>query len=514
MGVMMLVLTPCLYCNVSDSWLLPNKWHRIWIGAGGMYIELVMASIATYIWWFSEPGMLNQLALSTMFVCSVSTVVFNANPLLRYDGYYILADWLEIPNLRQKATQILQRKLSAWCLGLEEPPDPFLPQQNQVLFAIYSVAAAAYRWVVTLSIFWFLYEVLEPYGLKVISQMIATASIISLVVQPLWKVGKFFYIPGRLEKVKRKHLQGTLGVLAVVALFIFALPLPHRVFCALEIKPRDAKLVFVEVPGQLKEVFVRTGQFVHQGDVLARLTNPDLELAVADLQGKHAQYRAKLHGLSHSRNDPDAAAEIAPVREMIKTLEEQLAEKRADLARLEIVAPADGTVLPPPNNGGQSDAPGQLKSWSGSPFAKKNIGATLPESTLFCVIGDPHLMEADLLVEQDDLEFVREKQDVAIKLDVLPHRTFHSHIVEIATIDLKVMPQHLTTKAGGEAATKTDETGKEKPFNTSYQALAPIDDPEGILASGLKGRAKISTRWQTLGAQAGRYLARTFNFRL
>jgi hypothetical protein len=76
------------------------------------------------------------------------------------------------------------------------------------------------------------------------------------------------------------------------------------------------------------------------------------------------------------------------------------------------------------------------------------------------------------------------------------------------------MPQHLTTKAGGEAATKTDETGKEKPFNTSYQALAPIDDPEGILASGLKGRAKISTRWQTLGAQAGRYLARTFNFRL
>ena len=81
-----------------------------------MYIELVMASIATYVWWFTQPGMLNQLALSTMFVCSVSTLMFNANPLLRYDGYYILADFLEIPNLRQKATQILNRKLSpgAW----------------------------------------------------------------------------------------------------------------------------------------------------------------------------------------------------------------------------------------------------------------------------------------------------------------------------------------------------------------------------------------------------------------
>ena len=78
---------------------------------------------------------------------------------------------------------------------------------------------------------------------------------------------------------------------AVVALLIFALPLPHRVFCPLEIKPLDSKLVYVEVPGQLKEVFVHPGQVVREGTVLARLTNPDLELAVADLEGKRAQYR-------------------------------------------------------------------------------------------------------------------------------------------------------------------------------------------------------------------------------
>ena len=101
---MLLVLTPCLYCNVSDSWMLPNKWHRAWIGAAGMYVEIVIASICTFLWWFSEPGLLNQLCLSTMFVCSVSTMMFNANPLLRYDGYYILADVMEIPNLRQKAS--------------------------------------------------------------------------------------------------------------------------------------------------------------------------------------------------------------------------------------------------------------------------------------------------------------------------------------------------------------------------------------------------------------------------
>ena len=101
-----------------------------------------------------------------MFVSSVSTVMFNANPLLRYDGYYILSDILEIPNLRQKASTILNRKLGEWCLGLEEPEDPFLPQRNQWLFATYTVASAIYRWVVTFSILYFLNKVFEPYGLK------------------------------------------------------------------------------------------------------------------------------------------------------------------------------------------------------------------------------------------------------------------------------------------------------------------------------------------------------------
>src|SRR4029079_11133257 len=154
--------------NVSDSWMLPNKWHRAFIGAAGMYVELVIASTCTFFWWFTEPGLLNNLCLSTMCVCSVSTVMFNANPLLRYDGYYILSDVTEIPNLRQKATSILARKLNKTGQALEEPEDPFLPQRNQIFFALYSIASAVYRWIVLFSILWFLYNVLAPYGLKVV----------------------------------------------------------------------------------------------------------------------------------------------------------------------------------------------------------------------------------------------------------------------------------------------------------------------------------------------------------
>ena len=82
MGILFLVLTPALYCDVTDSWLLPNKWKRIWISAAGIYVECFLASIATFVWWYSTPGMINSLAMATMFICSVNTIMFNANPLL------------------------------------------------------------------------------------------------------------------------------------------------------------------------------------------------------------------------------------------------------------------------------------------------------------------------------------------------------------------------------------------------------------------------------------------------
>ena len=125
-----------------------------------------------------------------MFVCSVSTVIFNANPLLRYDGYYILADLAEIPNLRQKATTILSRKMGEWCLGLENPEDPFLPQRNQGFFAVYSVASAFYRWFVVFSILLFLYKFFKPYGLEVIGQMMVLGVAVGAVGHAVVPGGK------------------------------------------------------------------------------------------------------------------------------------------------------------------------------------------------------------------------------------------------------------------------------------------------------------------------------------
>ncbi|HJT34045.1 MAG TPA: hemolysin D [Pirellulales bacterium] len=514
MGVMLLVLTPCLYCNVSDSWMLPNKWHRAAIGAAGMYIEMVIASICTFIWWFSEPGLLNHLCLSTMFVCSVSTLMFNSNPLLRYDGYYILSDVIEIPNLRQKATDILNRKLGEWCLGLEPQEDPFLPERNQIFFALYSVAAAIYRWVVVFSILWFLYEVWRPYRLEIIGQIIGVAALYGLLVQPFWKLGKFFYVPGRIEKVKKPRMYATLGVIAAVLLAVFFIPLPHRVYCTFEVQPRDAQKIFVNVPGELDEVLVKAGDVVEKDTTLAKLSNLDVQLDIANLEGERDQNRTQLRSLERQRfRDQDAKLEAETVRAALAAIEEQLEKRQIDLQRLTLTSPVSGTVLPAPEEARhQNDK--QLSSWWGTPLEERNLGTYLNKGVFFCQVGDPRRMEANLVVDQADVQYLRIGQEVDIKLDEAPFDLLRGEITEIANEPLRVSPKSLSNKSGGELATKTDESGVERPQAISYQVRVPLDDPEGMLKIGLKGRARVHTAPRTLGHRLWRYVTQTFNFRL
>jgi putative peptide zinc metalloprotease protein len=284
MGVMLLVLTPCLYVNVSDSWLLPSKWKRAFIAAAGMYVELVLAAIAVFVWWFSRPGMVNQLALNVIFVSSVTTLLFNANPLLRYDGYYILSDLLEIPNLRSKATAMLQRTCGRWFLGIESRHDPFLPVQRKWIFLTYSLAAVAYRWLITISIFWFVYLVLEPYGLKVLGQLLALSAVYGLVGVPLKQLFKFFSVPGRWRTVKSARVAMSVMLLALVLGAIGLIPIPHHVYCSFYVQPENASNVFVAVPGTLVEIHTRENAFVRAGEPLVTLQSPELISELASME--------------------------------------------------------------------------------------------------------------------------------------------------------------------------------------------------------------------------------------
>jgi putative peptide zinc metalloprotease protein len=524
-GVMILVFTPCLYCNVSDSWMLPNKYRRAMIGASGMYVEMVLASTATFIWWFSDPTtLINQLSLSVMFICSVSTLVFNGNPLLRFDGYYILMDLAEIPNLRQKSTEVLKRFMVDLCLGLEQPENPFLPQSNRFLFGLYTVAAVVYRWIVVFSICWFLNKVLEPYGLKVLGQLVAAAGFFGLVVQPLWQLGKFFYMPGRMHKVKRHRVVASIAVVLALLGFVLFMPLPHSVNCSFELAPRDAAAIYVDVLGLVDDIHVENGATVQAGEPLVTLRNPDLELSVIQLEGQLRAATERLRGLERRAYvDDTAGMQIPQAKEIEATIVKQLKEKHDELSRLKVVAPIAGVVLPVPSRSKQNEA-GRLPQWYGSPLDRKNLGARFQASELICRVGDPEKLEAELVVDQADIDLLDQamaggkQPEAVLQFDAFPGQVLTSRVVDIARIDMKTAPITLSSRAGGDVSTKQDQsTGQLRPLSTSYQARVPLEDQgelRGLLTVGQQGNAKVYTRWQSLGKRLYRYVARTFHFDL
>jgi len=525
-GFMLLVLTPCLYCNVSDSWMLPNKYRRAMIGAAGIYMEMLLASIATFLWWFSDrTTLLNNLSLNVMFICSVSTLVFNGNPLLRFDGYYILMDLTEIPNLRQKATEVLKRFMVGVCLGLEQPENPFLPQKNRVLFGLYTVASVFYRWIVVFSIVMFLIKVFEPIGLKIVGQVIAAVGFFGLVVQPLWQMARFFYMPGRMHKVKKHRVIASLAVVAGLLAVVIFLPLPHSVKCEFEIQPRNASAVYVEVPGRVEEILVKEGQPVEPGQPLVVFNNPDLELSVLNLAGQLEVTQTRLKTVERERFHSDQSGlQIGQLTELLATTTKQLAEQQRELSRLQIAAPVAGVIIPaPPRPAGGDIQEGRLPAWSGSPLDPKNLGAAYPEGELLCRIGDPTDLEALLIVDQADIDLVdlamaqAEKPLVKLETDAYPGRPLNSRVAQVARVELKDVPDSLAAQAGGRLETRVDRSGAVRPLSTSYHARVPLEDQgdlHGLLCPGMMGRAQIYTQWQSLGQRLHRYLSRTFHFEL
>ncbi len=514
MGVMFLVLTPCLYCNVSDSWMLPNKWHRAAIGAGGIYFELIMASIATFVWWFSDPGMLNHLALRVMFICSVSTVLFNGNPLLRFDGYYILADIMEIPNMRQKASKIVQNAAAKHCLGIEMPEDPFLPQSNRAMFGLYTVAAVAYRWFIFFSILFFLNQVFEPYGLKPVGQLIAIMGLYGLIIQPIWQGAKFLHIPGRMDQLKWPNLLISLGILATLILAVLFIPVPHNVKCTFQLQPRDSDLVFVTVPGAIREVRVQPGHAVEEGQVIAVLENSDLNGQLLVHENEKKLMESQLAFLEkHRWQKAQADALIPQLKTQIQAKELELAERRKELSKLTIKATRSGTVLSPPFRPEEPVTDKELPRWSGSPLDARNLGVMMQPGDLLCHIGTPGEFEAVLAVDQSDVNLLKIDQKVKMVLDAITYQAVFGTVEEIAPQEMQSAPQVLANQTGGSLATRTDADGVVRPLSTTYEVVVKIPpDPMGLYRTGFRGQAHIRSGRQTLGAQLWEYLTRTFHF--
>lgn len=510
-GVIFLVFSPTMYCDVSDSWMLPNKWQRIAIGAAGMWVESVLSSVALFVWWFTHPGLLHHLCLNVFFVSTISTVVFNANPLMRYDGYYMLSDFLEIPNLADKARTLLRNAFAWHCLGIETRENAFMPERGRGWLITYAVASTVYRWLVLFGITLFLYTVLKPYELQSIGAALATSSAVGIIISLVVNVVRIINAP-RNKPLSHIRVAATLLAAAAVSVLALTIPLPLHVEAPFLIEPHQVAHIFTSVPGTLAEVLVRPGARVARGDLLLRLEDPEKERQYRELQTQHRSQEIEVekHRASHD------AGKLSVAREQLQSLETQLADYRRQLEGLKIVAPVDGTVVAVRREvePKYKSAALELHGWHGTPLEAENVGCMLEARTPVLSLAPDDRFQAVLLVDQADREDVEVGGRVEIKFDHLPSEVYEGTIGELSERHAEFAPGQLSNKAGGELPTVTDAQGRERLTSIAYEATVLLDEESALLRAGMRGRSRFLVGHRSAWQWTWRWITHTFHFRL
>lgn len=510
LGVMLLVFTPCLYCNVSDAWMMRSKWKRIAISAAGIYVELLLASLCTFLWWFSQPGVLNSIFLNIMFICSISTILFNGNPLLRYDGYFILADLVEIPNLRQQA-QSFWRQLAAKCLGLEPRAAWTLQRRDRAQLAFYGVASLIYRWALVAGILFVVYRALEPYRLETIAQLFSVFVLGGMFFAPVWQLVRVARTPRHGRGRQRWRMACILLAFAGGIILLGMIPVSRHVTAPIVVEPANATRVHVTVPGTLTR-FATIGQQLAKGDVIVELMDPQLEREVTALSGErdvqklYTQQLQMLQVLERGAAKDGAGSQIVTANEALAATERRLDQKLGDHARLTIMAPQPGIVMPDRPRRPQT-MKGQLPTWSGTPLDDRNLGSHLDPDTVVCLIGNPSDLKGIALIDSTNIERVERGQSVRMIVDELHEHVLIGTVVEIARVEVSESPPELVAKQ----LLPSDTTDSTKSYYAVSVALRPGQKSPLLWSSG---RVKIAVNPLTLAEVIYRQLCDTFRIDL
>jgi len=303
-----------------------------------MYVELAMASLAAVVWANTRDGSAaNAIAYNMMFIASVSTLLFNANPLLRYDGYYILSDLIEIPNLAQRGKQYIYYLVRKHGWGVRRAQNPAHTRGEKFWLFTYAVASFIYRIFVCIAILLFVASRLFFVGV-----ILALAALVTWVFLPIGKLIHYLLTHGELERVRHRALATSVAATILMIASVGIIPWPQR--CRFEgvIEPVKMAVIHAETDGFLRAVVAPSNSMVKAGDELMRTENPALE----SVQKRLSAERRRLHAQMRIAERENRAAAQA-LREQIAALDERIAFVDEQVSKLIIRAPFDGQWVAP-----------------------------------------------------------------------------------------------------------------------------------------------------------------------
>ncbi|MFK8075937.1 MAG: HlyD family efflux transporter periplasmic adaptor subunit [Granulosicoccus sp.] len=322
-GITVLVLMPVPYVDATDIWRFERRHRRMLVCASGMIAEGVLASFGFLIWLTVEPGLLADLGFAVALTGSVSTLLLNANPLLKFDGYQILQDALDIPNLAPRASRYLTYLCRRYVLGVDSIRSPVTGKGERRWLVSYGVGAGIYRWIITLTIALYLAS-----RYPVLGGLLAGFALYQLGIKPCFQAALYLGKSEELQASRPRAMLTTVGLISAIAGFVFLVPVPTytRAEGIIDV-PHQAQL-FAPQTGELAEVFVAQGEKVEIGQPILRVDDPVMTTRVAVLQSEldvlNLQYRAAL--INEPVTAPALRQDIKDTRNALNQLSESLSE--------------------------------------------------------------------------------------------------------------------------------------------------------------------------------------------
>jgi len=386
-GIMLLVLTPVPYVDASSAWGFREKHRRMVVGAIGIMVELFLGSLALFVWLNVESGAVRAVAYNVMLISGVSTLLFNGNPLLRFDGYYVLADGLEIPNLGTRANKYLGYLFQRYLCGVKDADSPATTAGERVWMVLYGIASFVYRIFIMFVIITFIAGKFFAIGV-----LLAIWAIATQIVIPIGKSLSFLVTNPGLKRQRGRALAAAALVVLALAGLLFAAPAPSWTRSEGVVWVPEEAQIRAGTEGFIERLLVPADSTVERGQALIETQDPFLNTRVAVLEAQLKELRAQYDALIGTDR-----VQAAMVREEMQAVDANLKRSREREADLVYRSTASGRFVVP----NAADLPGR--------FVKKG--------QLVAYVVEPQALTVRVAVSQDDIALVRERtRDVEVML--------------------------------------------------------------------------------------------------
>lgn len=482
MGIVLLALMPIPYVEASSSGFFAEKHQRITVAAMGMAVELMMASLALLFWINVEDGVIRTLLGLIIMVGGISTLLFNGNPLLRFDGYYILTDLIEIPNLGKRSTRYLGYLLQRYLFGIRSVTSPVTAPGEAGWFLAYGPLSFVYRLVIVATLaFWISGRFLG------VGMAIATWGLISLMILPAGRTLAGLFSPNRGLKDQGRVLAIFSGLMVTLGVLLFVLPMPLRSTAQGVIWLPEESAVRSAIDMELTEVLAEQDSMVYPGTVLLRgespLINTEIELVSAQLREAYAEYHQQTLIDRVKRN---------LIQDDIDRLQAELQQLRSDQEKLQVLSPAAGMLA--------------LQD------GHRLTGRFVRQGELLGYVVAEHRPTIRTVIHQNDINLVRERtHSVKVRLNAQPEKTLAASIQRIVpAADMRLPTPALGTAGGGRIPVDPSDPDRVRAQAAFFQLDLVL--PESVSAPHIGGRVfvKFDHGSMTLARQAYRGLRQLF----